>query len=161
MKKENNIQIVCKLTEDMWLGLSDIRENLGHDDSLPYQANVFVMDRDNNPYGSTAFKRIAQIWNDGWGGESNLELVARTTQNIDCLKTLDELCKKHQFFYRGKPCGTMSLIDACDDMANIWIDIVGDKPKYKKSTLLYKFDDDPVVLAGKGNAFVLSEQLSV
>lgn len=144
MKK--TIDIFCKLSDKIWVGLGNTRENMGHDDSLPYQADIFIMNEDNNPYGHHTFKRIASIWNDGWGGESNVELIARTTQNLNDIKTLREECSKHQMYWNGEPQFTYTLEDVCDSMAALFID----NPKVAKmGTLIHLLDDDPQ--SEKGN----------
>lgn len=148
MKKNFNIQIVCVLSDTLWLGLSGIRVNYGHDDSLPYQADMFIMDKDNNPNGSTAFKKIGIVWNDGWGGDSNIE-PALLKGSDEYIQKANELCKQHKEYYNGEPFGEYDLGSLCDYMASLWVDIDGDK-KYKNQTLLYRFDDDPVTIANKG-----------
>lgn len=148
MKKTTNIQMVCVLSETLWLGLSGIRVNYGHDDSLPYQADMFIMDKDNNPDGSTAFNKIGTIWNDGWGGESNIE-PALLKGSDEYIQKADELCKQHKMYFKGEPSCEYDLACVCDFMACMWVDVDGDK-KYKGKTLQYRFDDDPVTITNKG-----------
>ncbi len=143
------IQIMCELGNGNYLGLADIRENLGHDDSLPYQANIFIMDKDNCPKGSMAFKRIASIWNDGWGGESNI-ISAGLKDSEKYLKYAAQQLKKHQYYYRGKPAGSYDLGFTCDMMASVYLDAYNNKAyraqMKRYSSTLYLFDDDERVL---------------
>jgi len=148
-EKVNPIQTVVRLTERLWLGLSDIRENYGHDDSLPYQADVFVMDSDNQPEGSHAFKRIGSIWNDGWGGDSNFTPLAQTIYFKDIIQKVREECAKHQMYWDGKPFAEFTLEDVCDTLACIWVDMSKQPALVKKlagRAIEWKFDDDPTVL---------------
>lgn len=146
--KKNNIQILCMLNDFLYLGMSGIRENMGHDDSLPYQAEVFVYDRENNPDGSIAFQKIGEIWNDGWGGESNFTLTDTRERTQEYLKKVTELCESHQMYWDGKPFGSYKLTDLCDIMAECYLGVSDD---VRKSTLAYMFDDDPVVITNGGH----------
>ena len=148
MKKIPNIQMVCVLSDKIWLGLSNIRENYGHDDSLPYQADMFIMDKDNNPDGSTAFKKIGIVWNDGWGGDSQIE-PALLKGSDEYIRKANELCKQHKEYWDGEPRFEYDLAGVCECMATLWVDVDGDK-KFKNETLLFRFDDDPVTIANKG-----------
>ena len=147
--KKNAIQMVCRLTGKLWLGMSGIRENMGHDDCLPYQADVFVMDSDNQPEGEHAFKKIGSIWNDGWGGDSNFTPLAHTTYLNNIIAQMREECAKHQMYWDGNPFGSWTLEEVCDSLACIWVDAVKDKKAMAKlagRAIEWKFDDDPTVL---------------
>jgi len=148
MKKQPNIQIVCMLNDFLILGMSGIRENMGHDDSLPYQAEVFICDKENNPDGSIGFQKIAEIWNDGWGGESNLSLIDQRTRTKDYLKKVTELCEAHNMYWNGSIFGSYKVTDLCDIMAECYLGI---DEKARKNTILYRFDDDPVVIHNGGH----------
>lgn len=148
MKKIENIQILCFFNNDLAIGLSGVRENMGHDDSLPYQAEVFIYDRENNPDGSMAFQKLGEIWNDGWGGESNFTLTDTRNRFKDYLKKVTELCELHYMYWKGSIIGSYKLTDLCDIMAECYL---GVDEKTRKNTLLYRFDDDPVVIANKGH----------
>ena len=157
------IQIFCILSNNLWLGLSGVRKNKGHDDTLPYQADLFVMDKENNPENSTSFKHIGSIWNDGWGGDSVLE-SAGLKDSDTYIKKVDELCKTHKMYWKGAPFGEFDIKAVCDDMAALYVDIQADPSAQKQTkgrTLLYKFDDDPTVLAnpGKLQVYIYKEVL--
>ena len=146
MKKTNEIDIVCVLSDTLTLGLSGVRENMGHDDSLPYQASIFLFDKENNPEGSCAFEKIGDIWNDGWGGESNLDMSQRK-RHQELIKKITELVLEHQMYWHDKPFAPYSFTDLCDIMAERYLSV---NEKARKNTILYRFDDDPVVIANKG-----------
>lgn len=149
MKKKLNIQILCVLSDTLTIGMSGIRENMGHDDSLPYQAEVFIFDKENNPDGSMAFQKIGEVWNDGWGGESCFTLTDRRNRFQDYQKKVTELCEAHQMYWDGKPFASYKLTDLLDIMAECYL-YLGVSEKSRKDTLLYRFDDDPVVIANDG-----------
>ena len=157
--KNNAITIFAKLTPEIWVGLANVRENYGHDDSLPYQADIFIMNEDNNPYGQHTFKRIASIWNDGWGGESNVELIARTTQNLNDIKVMEEKAATHTPYWNGQPMkNPYSLSEICDEMACL----VVDNPKYaKQGTLEFVLDDDPRSEKGEKPLWLVKTDLNI
>lgn len=148
MKNNLNIQILCVLSDTLTIGLSSIRENMGHDDSLPYQAEVFIYDKENNPEGSMAFQKIGQVWNDGWGGPSCFTLTDFRERTKEYQKKVTELCETHQMYWEGKPFGSYNLTDLLDIMAECYL---GVSAKARKNILQYRFDDDPVVIANKGH----------
>ncbi len=142
MKK--SVDIVCKLTPSIWVALANVRENMGHDDSLPYQADIFVYDKDNCPENDIAFKKIGSIWNDGWGGESNIDVLA-APRCKEYIQRLEEECTKHQVYLHGKPFAIYYLKDVCDYMACL---VVDNPEQAKKGTLLYLMDDNPLSQGG-------------
>ena len=157
------IQIFCKVSRSLWLGLSGVRENYGHDDSLPYQADVFVMDKLANPEGQHSFKRIGSIWNDGWGGDSVFE-SAELKDSYNYEKALETACAKHKMYYNGKPFADYDLCGACDMMASAYVDLQNDaeaSKKIKDKTLLWKFDDEPFCIENpdKFPVFIYNETL--
>ena len=142
------IQIYCILPDGSMLGLANCRENKGHDDSLPYQADIFFLKKEN---GKVTKSQIGSIWNDGWGGESDLEYNPNSS---DIIKKVSELCGKHKMYYRGKAIAEYDIVSVCDVMAEAWCAILGD-PGVKKAlstrkvSVLWKFDDEPDILARK------------
>ena len=140
---KNRIQIVTKFTEDFWVCLANLRENMGHDDCLPYQADVYVMQKENH---TLKFTKIASVWNDGWGGDSNVEVL-----NPDLVQKVQDECLKHQMYYNGSPFGQYDLEALCDEMASIWVDAIKDKPQLSDNTFIYMMDDDPLIKAYQGN----------
>lgn len=139
----NRIQIVTKFTENFWVCLANLRENKGHDDSLPYQADVYVMQKANH---TLTFTKIASVWNDGYGGDSNLEIL-----NAELFQKVKDECAKHQMYWNGSPFGEYDVTSLCDEMAAIWVDATKDKPELIDNTFVYMMDDDPLIKAYQGN----------
>lgn len=50
---------------DYKVELRNYRRNMGHDDSLPYQATLYING-----------KKVAEVTNDGWGGISNIRTLS-------------------------------------------------------------------------------------
>ena len=142
-RNPKRIQIVTQFNENFWVCLANLRENMGHDDSLPYQADVYMMNRENH---TLTFIKIASIWNDGWGGDSNVEVL-----NADLVQKVQDECLKHQMYYNGSPFGQYDLEALCDEMASIWVDAIKDKPQLSDNTFVYMMDDDPLIKAYNGN----------
>ena len=132
-RNPKRIQIVTQFNENFWVCLANLRENMGHDDSLPYQADVYMMNRENH---TLTFIKIASIWNDGWGGDSNVEVL-----NADLVQKVQDECLKHQMMYNGKPFGQYDLEALCDEMAEVWVSATNAKPEYLDSTFVYLMDD--------------------
>lgn len=153
------IQIKCVLDDTLILGLGSLRENMGHDDSIPYQAGIFVA-RKGTKSTAADFVKVGTVCNSGWGGDSEIHadfLEGRGRENIAELDRLDELCKAHSVIYRGSVICKYSLGHLCDCMAENYL---YSTPEAKKLDLLYKFDDDPMVIAHprKQNIFVIKHK---
>ena len=110
MEPTDKIQIFVMLGENLALGLANCRENRGHDDSLPYQSDVYAIRLEKTP-----------------------------------IKV-----------YGGAPFASYNLIDTVDCMAEDFCTIMA-SPKAKKSvkakntSLMWKFDDSPDILARGGS----------
>ncbi len=89
---ENTYGVFAIQFGDKKFTLKNFRLQIGHDDSLPYAAILCV----NN-------KPICQCLNDGWGGETELTPVGKTTYD-DIKQLQDEVkeckwgCGKHHDF---------------------------------------------------------------
>ena len=65
------------------------REVMGHDDSLPYNAEFAIFHND---------KEVArgEIWNDGWGGMSCYRTESQRNPHADFeVDTFSKVCKEH------------------------------------------------------------------
>lgn len=134
MKK---LDIICEVNENLTLALVDCRENRGHDDSLPYQADIYVHDKRKHKQGE--YLKCGDIWNDGWGGPSCLTKSA-SKDAIEYLDEVEQSCKKHQYFWNGEPLDYYTLVDLCDFMADIFVD---NRHNVSADTIiLYKFEDE-------------------
>ena len=109
MSKKKSCIVNCIFGAMGTISLKNVEQRYGHDDSLPFQGDLYL----NNVM-------IATCWNDGWGGETNIDAVngsAAGTINIidDYLRTN----YKMHFKYDGKdhdfPVGLDYVIDV---MAN-------------------------------------------
>lgn len=114
-----------KTTTDTFLGLNlnegkytlfiiNAREVMGHDDSLPYNANFELRNNDNNKVIS------GRVWNDGWGGCSNVELDnPKQQEGID---ELNDYIKEHLHFYFNGYAYEMDFVLLVDNLAMLSID---------------------------------------
>ena len=144
------IQILTQLTNNLWVCLANLRENKGHDDSLPYQADIYVMDRKASPDKKIRFTKVGSIWNDGWGGDSNLETIS-----ADYIQKLRDEVAKHQMYYKGKPFGEYDLETLCDEMACIWVDYTKEHPDESDYSYVYLMDDNPLIRAAYNGSQIL------
>jgi len=78
-KKQTFIE--CKISNELALRLENCKEVYGHDDSLPFNADVFVYDREDE---TGCFQRIATAYNDGWGGLTNIDTLHEKYQAKLC-----------------------------------------------------------------------------
>ena len=141
----SKIDIACKLTETLFVGLSEVRENIGHDDSLPYQAIVFIGEKANSAQREINFKKIGIVCNSGWGGNSEIRAVDDgdgREKNISHFERIKTECSKHKAYYMGEPFTEYSIGLLFDLMAENFLII--DKESRRK-TIGYRFDDDPAV----------------
>lgn len=74
----NNVE--CKVNDSLSIILINVCEVMGHDDSLPFNAEVYVR-KDNG-----ILTHIANARNDGWGGDSNIDAINKETKPV-----IDEL----------------------------------------------------------------------
>lgn len=89
--------------------IRSFKEIAGHDDSMPYQAKVYVDG-----------KETAVVYNDGWGGESNVQ--ATKTEAYKVLNELEQYIRDHkeEFFmgeYEGLKLYHTNLSSICDTLA--------------------------------------------
>lgn len=83
------------------LELRDLKETYGHDDSIPFNANVYIDG-----------EHIGNAWNDGWGGDSCLD--CKTNAAKERADKLDEYIKKNYTMTYGKMSWEMTLLQAID-----------------------------------------------
>lgn len=63
-------KITCKINEDLTIALVNVQKTYGHDDSLPFQADIHVK---SEKLGLPELTRIGHAYNDGWGGDTVIE----------------------------------------------------------------------------------------
>lgn len=89
--------------------IRSFKETAGHDDSMPYQAKIHVDG-----------KECAVVYNDGWGGESNIQ--GTKTEAYKVLNELEQHIHSHkeEFFmgeYEGHKLYHSNLASICDTLA--------------------------------------------
>ena len=62
--------ITCKINEDLTIALVNVQKTYGHDDSLPFQADIHVK---SEKLGFPELTRVGHAFNDGWGGDTVIE----------------------------------------------------------------------------------------
>ena len=135
-KRYPQIDIYCAPAEGFLLGLAAVRENYGHDDCLPFQADIHVLDSE---AGDKAFRKIGTIWNAGYGGppEVNTWLDRKAGEKAD------RLCRTHTWHLKGAPVAPYDLGDTCETMAALFIDAKKAGRQVETRNLRFRFDDNP------------------
>ena len=142
-KKHPGIDIICEPSPGFLIGLAGTHETPGHDDCLPFRADIMVLD---GPAGQTEFKKVGTVSNDGWGGPPEIHTWLDTALG----NKAEELCKKHEMRCKGLSLGPYDLGDACEFMASLFIDEQKVHPnKARRRDLRYLFDDALEMLSGK------------
>lgn len=63
-------KITCKINEDLAIALANVQKTYGHDDSLPFQADIHVK---SEKLGLPEWTHVGRAFNDGWGGDTVIE----------------------------------------------------------------------------------------
>lgn len=63
-------RITCKVNDDLTIALFDVQRTYGHDDSLPFQADIHVK---SEKLGLPELTHVGHAFNDGWGGDTVIE----------------------------------------------------------------------------------------
>lgn len=134
-------KILCHVSETIDLCLVNVRENLGHDDCLPFQAEVYVCDISVDAY----FHYVGYVVNTGHGGEpefySEFNDANPDTSNT-ILKNAEKEIAKHSWNPFGDIKQPYSLADLCETMACCEIDSLKDT---WETAAIYHFDDTEFV----------------
>lgn len=90
-------KITCKINDNITLELRKVVEVRGHDDSLPFNADIYLYIN-----GNKKAEYAGYAYNDGWGGESDIvcenEDIKSTIQALDNeLRTM-----KVPYIYNGE-----------------------------------------------------------
>ena len=142
MRKLSSIQVYAKLAQDLWVGLCGVRENAGHDDSLPFQATVFIHNGEGVPNSYQAsFQKVGIVWNDGWGGPSCIQADPGNKNAKHLLEKAGDAAATHKMYWEGKPFASYDLEDILSILAESFLDIQKDHPRLKE--LRYYLDDEP------------------
>jgi hypothetical protein len=135
-KRYPQIDIYCAPAEGFLLGLAAVRENYGHDDCLPFQADIHILDAE---AGDKSFRKIGSVWNAGYGGPPEVN----TWLDRAAGEKADRLCHTHEMTHRGVSLGRYDLGDACETMAALFIDAQKAGRPVGTRNLRFRFDDDP------------------
>lgn len=146
----SKIQIITPLRKELVIGLTNCRENMGHDDSLPYQAEICVALKPD----CSDFRKIGTVVNDGWGGMSEIR-IDRTDENKKLLDEISEACKEHEMYFDGKKSSLKFNLPTTLDCMAEYVCEYGKSNKQKDTCLLFHFDDEACVIANKGNNLFL------
>ena len=84
------LNIECRINNTLSIKLMNVQQVYGHDDSLPYNADVYVCDLEHD---LPCFTKVATAWNDGWGGPSCVS--AHLPKYNEYLKELDKYLKEN------------------------------------------------------------------
>lgn len=80
-RTDDKLYTIIKFGKDVFT-LKKFRVNMGHDDSLPFQAILCING-----------KEFAECFNDGWGGPTNIRVIDRA-KNWERFKELDNKLKE-------------------------------------------------------------------
>lgn len=89
-------KITCKVNDDLTIVLADVRQTYGHDDSLPFQADIHVQ---SEKLGLPKLTRVGHAYNDGWGGDTVIE----SAQYRNILNTIDGMLLNNYQIHVKKP----------------------------------------------------------
>ena len=143
MRTLQTIQVYARLAQGLWIGLASVRENAVHDDSLPYQGTIFIHHGDSvpNTYQRT-YKKVGMVWNDGWGGPSNIVAEAIFKDSRELIGKAGTAAATHRMAYKGEFFANYDLGTLLDIMAAGLLDIrSGHNPH--ATQVRYYLDDEP------------------
>ena len=84
------------------ISVFNVIKTMGHDDSIPFNANFEIVTADINSAGAVMLKTLASgnVWNDGWGGECQISCTDRNMYNE--MNRINEHMKgKYSFVWKG------------------------------------------------------------
>ncbi len=133
------VNILCKFSPDTHVGLALVRENMGHNDSLPFQALIVAYDRETGFGTPDAPLVLGTIVNDGYGGMSQVGIADGPGPKAT-LGHVSEVLGQKEFSHEGMSLGPFCLDALCNFMAEVYLAEASDKKNLKalsKSTLLF------------------------
>jgi hypothetical protein len=89
-------KITCKINDDLVIALVNVQKVYGHDDSLPFQADIYVK---SEKLGFHEFACVGHAFNDGWGGDTVIE----SAHYLNILNTIDSMLKNTYQIHIKKP----------------------------------------------------------
>ena len=89
-------KIECKVNEDLTIVLDNIQKTYGHDDSLPFQADIYIK---SEKLGFPKLTRVGHAYNDGWGGDT----VIGSASHQHILNTINGILMNNYQIHIKKP----------------------------------------------------------
>jgi len=103
--------ITCKI-DNITVKLVNVREVYGHDDSLPFNAELCI----HNPEWCNKLTFVGRAWNDGWGGDSVIDTTTKSQREL--VDKLDNYLKENYQNSFGKYKWNINLLYLVDCLAN-------------------------------------------
>lgn len=107
LKMDKNI-VYHTMSDEYMLFLKNVQEIAGHDDTLPYSADVFVQVK-----STGIIYLVGKASNDGWGGPTNFW---KDEAHAEIIKKLEELAGTYHWNL-GSKLYPLTLCDIIDCMA--------------------------------------------
>lgn len=89
-------KITCKINEDLTIALVNVEKTYGHDDSLPFQADIHVK---SEKLGFPKLTWVGHAFNDGWGGDTVIE----STNYLHIINTINGILMNSYQIHIKKP----------------------------------------------------------
>jgi hypothetical protein len=120
-------KIICKVNDDLVIALVNVQKTYGHDDSLPFQADIYVK---SDKLGLPEFTRVGHAFNDGWGGDTVIE----SAQHRNILNTIDGMLINNYQIHIKKPEITWAV------RLDYLVSIMAERSIYKNKTSMNIMD---------------------
>jgi hypothetical protein len=117
MARKSFKTIECRFSNNLVIKLENVHEVYGHDDSLPFNADVFVL---NPEMGLPCLTKVAQAWNGGWGGPTCVQ--AHLPKYREIVEQLNNFLKEHYKSVYGEYSWDYSLDNLVEELACIAVD---------------------------------------
>ena len=88
--------ITCRVNDDLAIALVNVQETYGHDDSLPFQADIYV---ESEKLGFPKLTHVGHAYNDGWGGDTVIE----SAHYLNILNTINGILMNNYQIHIKKP----------------------------------------------------------
>ena len=120
MAKKSYSTIECRFPNGLVIKLMNVKEVYGHDDSLPFNADVYVLNRE---WDLPCLTKVAQAWNDGWGGPTNVH--SHLPKYNDLVEKLDQYLKENYKEEYGSYSWDLRLDGLVESLACLAVDGAG------------------------------------
>lgn len=138
-KIEEKGTITCVINKELSIILKNVMDAYGHDDSLPFKADVYIKSK---KMGFTEPTLIANAWNDGWGGDTVIE----SKSYLKIVNAIDEYLGSHYQIHVKKPDFSWAV------RLDYLVSVMAEMNIYRKLTHVDIMDiDDCECLVGNGS----------